>query len=151
MSNENNNGSASTDDAMVYDEFGKPTLPDFDTLRNIARNNPEGLERLRVALCQKVIEEAPEHSRARLEGLMFQINARRKLARTELEACEDISQMMNASLKRMQAMLKDLRTIQSESILLSTRGYLGDSGPRVGSDAAQVIPFRRRKRKQQRD
>ena len=42
---------------------------------------------------------------------MFQINARRKLASSELEACEDISQMMNASLKRMQAMLKDLSSL----------------------------------------
>lgn len=147
MSNENNKETRKKRDALVYDEFGKPTLPDFDTLRDIARNNPEGLERLRIALCQKVIDEAPKHSRPRLEGLMFQINARRKLAGSELEACEDISQMMNASLKRMQAMLKDLRTIQSESILLSTRSYLGDSGPEAGAAPAQVIPFKRRLRR----
>ncbi|MBT8138461.1 MAG: DUF3135 domain-containing protein [Gammaproteobacteria bacterium] len=145
MSNENNKETNSkSQDAMVYDELGKPTLPDFDTLRDIARNNPAGLERLRIALCQKVIEEAPEHSRARLEGLMFQINARRQLAKTDLEACEDLSQMMNASLKRMQAMLKDLRTIQSESILLSTRNYLGEHSPTEDAEVAAVIPFKRK-------
>ncbi len=100
---------------------GKPTLPDFDTLRDLARENPEELERLRLALCQKVIDEAPSHAKPRLEGLLFQINARRALAKSHQEAAQELSNMMNHSLKRMQEMLRDLRTIQSESILLSTR------------------------------
>ena len=54
MSNENNNGSnGRASEPTVLDELGKPTLPDFDTLRELARENPAGLERLRLALCQK--------------------------------------------------------------------------------------------------
>ncbi len=79
---------------------------------------------------------------------MFQINARRELAKTELQACEDISLMMNESLRRMQAMLKDLRTIQSESILLSTRGYLPGRDEATDADTgATIIPFTSKRRR----
>ena len=115
-----------------------PSLPDFDTLRDMAKNNPEELEALRVALCQKVIDEAPLHARPRLEGLMFHINARRTLAKSELEAARELSNMMNDSLARMQAMLKDLRAIQSESILLSARNHRKKQ--EIHKRAA-VIPF----------
>lgn len=121
-------------------DSSKPTLPDFDTLRDLARENPEELERLRVALCQKVIDEAPAHAKPRLEGLMFQINARREIARSNYEAAEELSGMMNHSLKRMQSMLKDLRTIQSESILLTTRHE--HKSARETNETAKILPFR---------
>ena len=142
MTNENNTGNQRLSDQVG----GKPTLPDFDTLRDLARNDPEGLERLRLALCSKVIDEAPPHAKARLEGLMFQINARRQLAKSEQQACEDISEMMNESLQRMQMMLKDLRTIQSESILLTTRKQFDvDFLDQTPESSAVIIPFSKRK------
>ena len=116
-----------------------PTLPDFDTLKDMARHRPDELEALRIALCNKVIDEAPDHAKHRLRGLMFQINARRQLAGSDLEACEDISSMMHDSLQRMQAMLKDLRSIQSESIMLSTRHHRETTAP---ESSATIIPFR---------
>lgn len=115
------------------------SLPDFDTLRDMAKNDPEALEDLRLKLCQKVIDNAPDHAKPRLRGLMFQIDTRRRLARTDLEACEDVSRMMHTSLKRMQAMLKDLRTMQSESILLSSE--LGTTSLKMPK--AKILPFRR--------
>ena len=63
----------------------KLTLPDFDTLRFMAKNDPEELESLRIALCNKVIDEAPDHAKPRLHGLMFQINSRRSLASSEMK------------------------------------------------------------------
>ena len=116
----------------------RPTLPDFDTLRDLARENPEELERLRLALCQKVIDEAPAHAKPRLEGLLFQINARREIARTHMEAAQELTSMMNHSLKRMQSMLKDLRTIQSESILLTTRHDKENEEP---VETAKILAF----------
>lgn len=140
MSRDNNPGQGTLDTREH-----PPTLPDFDTLRNLARNDPEGLERLRLALCERVINEAPEHAKPRLQGLMFQINSRRQLARSEMEATETLSEMMNDSLQRMQAMLKDLRTIQSESILLTTRcDSAGDLLARQEA-SAEILPFRKRK------
>ncbi len=118
----------------------KVTLPDFDSLRDMAKNNPEELERLRLALCNKVINKAPSHAKQRLRGLMFQINARRKLAKTNMDACVEISSMMNDSLKRMQAMLKDLRSMQAESIVLSTKQYKGSTN---AQPLADILPFKR--------
>lgn len=127
-------------------ERQKLTLPDFDTLRGMAKNDPEGLENLRIALCNKVIDEAPEHAKPRLQGLMFQINSRRSLAASELEACEELSSMMQESLQRMQSMLKDLRSMQSESILLSTRRFHENDSEntRHGQEktTADILPFR---------
>ena len=129
-----------TQNLLSHDaQQSKPTLPDFDTLRDMAKNNPKELEQLRIALCQKVIDEAPAHAKHRLEGLMFHINARRELTNNALEAAADISKMMNDSLARMQAMLKDLRTVQSESILLSARNH---NKKQTIHRKAIVLPFR---------
>ena len=125
-------------------ERQKLTLPDFDTLRFMAKNDPEELESLRLALCNKVIDEAPDHAKPRLHGLMFQINSRRSLAASELEACEELSSMMQESLQQMQSMLKDLRTMQSESILLSTRRFHANDSDSQGQvkQTADILPFR---------
>ena len=123
----------------------KLTLPDFDTLRFMAKNDPEELENLRLALCNKVIDEAPDHAKPRLHGLMFQINSRRSLASSEMEACEELSSMMQESLQHMQSMLKDLRTMQSESILLSTRRFHANDANTHGQEkqTADILPFRK--------
>lgn len=123
-------------------EKTKLSLPDFDTLRDLAKHDPEALENLRLALCNKVIDEAPPHAKARLNGLMFQINARRQLASSPLEACKDLSNMMHESLQRMQAMLKDLRSMQSESIMLSTRRHK-EAELQSPQTNAEVLPFKR--------
>ena len=139
MSRDNNSGQGSLDTREH-----PPTLPDFDTLRDLARNDPEGLERLRLALCERVINEAPEHAKPRLEGLMFQINSRRQLAQSDIEATETLSEMMNDSLQRMQAMLKDLRTVQSESILLTTRSDTQQMVSATREQTAAILPFRKK-------
>lgn len=140
MSRDNNSGQGS-----LSTKDHPPTLPDFDTLRDLARNDPEGLERLRLALCERVISEAPDHAKPRLQGLMFQINSRRQLARSEMEAAETLSEMMNDSLQRMQAMLKDLRTIQSESILLTTRSDASVQPNDKRQVTAAILPFRKKR------
>ena len=110
----------------------------------MAKNDPEELESLRIALCNKVIDEAPDHAKPRLHGLMFQINSRRSLAASEMEACEELSSMMQESLQHMQSMLKDLRTMQSESILLSTRRFHANDNDSQSSvkHTADILPFR---------
>ncbi|MGB1191593.1 MAG: DUF3135 domain-containing protein [Pseudomonadales bacterium] len=133
-----------TPDSANHSGPQKLSLPDFDTLRVMAKNDPVGLEDLRIALCKKVIDEAPDHAKPRLEGLMFQINSRRTLASSELDACHDISNMMQESLQRMQAMLKDLRSMQSESILLSTRRFheSENNNQQPEKTTALILPFR---------
>ena len=125
---------------------GKVQLPDFDTLRRMSRDDPAGLEHLRQTLCQQVIDGAPDRAQRRLSGLMFQIDARRSLAKDNLQACESISHMMNDSLTRMQLLLKDLRTMQSKCMALSETSLPGTPNAATcgaHKTSAKIIPFMR--------
>ena len=100
------------------------SLPDFETLRCLAEFEPQTLETLRIALCQKVIDDAPIHAKQRLAGLLFQLNSRQLLNRkNSILADSDNSSLTTAPLTLIQNMLKDLHAMQTESIYLSTRKY----------------------------
>ena len=74
-------------------------LPAFDVLVDMARNDPQKLENLRLRLTRSVIEgAATEQKRKRLEGLQFRVDLERKRARSPLAAAIKISEMMCHSL-----------------------------------------------------
>lgn len=74
-------------------------LPAFDVLVDMARNDPQKLENLRLRLTRSVIEgAATEQKRKRLEGLQFRVDLERKRARSPLAATIRISEMMCHSL-----------------------------------------------------
>ena len=77
----------------------KHKLPAFDVLVDMARNDPQRLETLRLKLTRSVIEgAATEQKRKRLEGLQFRVDVERKRARSPLAATIKISEMMCHSL-----------------------------------------------------
>ncbi|MDD5240792.1 MAG: DUF3135 domain-containing protein [Sulfuricella sp.] len=67
---------------------------DFNELADLARTDPDGFTRRRLALIQGAIANAPEKNHVRLERLQFRIDAKRRLARTPMKACLQISSMM---------------------------------------------------------
>ncbi len=79
----------------------KQEMPNFDTLLDLATNDPEQLEVIRNQLAQKTIDEAPESFRQRLMGLQFQIDSTCKLSKTPLAACIRLSEMMHNSLEEL--------------------------------------------------
>jgi hypothetical protein len=83
-------------------------LPDFDVLATMAQTDPAGLEALRQRLCEELIASAPPHMQRRLRGLQFQIDAQRRLAKTPLQACLKISEMMHDSFAELRAALNQL-------------------------------------------
>jgi len=83
------------------------TLPDFNTLKYMAEQDPQGLEKLRQEKIQALIENAPESCRQRLRGLQFQIDVRRRLANNPVQACLHISRMMHDSLHLLQEKLNE--------------------------------------------
>ncbi len=112
---------------MSYD------LPEFDKLREMAQNNPEQLEALRVQLCDRLIQDAPEQYRRKLRGLQFRIDMERRRAKSPMAACIAISGMMHDSFDK-------LRQTLNEAI--------GHSEPFTRKEpaaetAAQVLQFRR--------
>jgi len=77
----------------------KQKLPAFDVLVDMARNDPQRLEKLRRILTEHVIAGATtEQKRKRLEGLQFRVDLERERARSPLAATIRISEMMCHSL-----------------------------------------------------
>lgn len=95
----------------------KPTIrsntmsdfPSFDTLLKMAQERPDELEKFRLEQIDLLINQAPEHSRNRLKGLQFQIDAQRSLHKdSHMGACLKISQMMHESLAELRGWLNSV-------------------------------------------
>lgn len=76
-------------------------LPPFEKLAVLAAKNPELLEKLRKKAIENLIDSAPEHTRARLQGLQFQIDCHRRVHKNPLATCLTISRMMHDSLRQL--------------------------------------------------
>ena len=79
--------------------------PSFDQLKEIAERSPEELEQFRLNEVNALIASAPEEMQQRLKGLQFQIDCKRRLHKTPLASCISISQMMQESVGRLNAVL----------------------------------------------
>ncbi|HVL02402.1 MAG TPA: DUF3135 domain-containing protein [Dongiaceae bacterium] len=108
-------------------------LPEFDQLREMAQKDPEGLERLRMQLCDQLIQSAPEAYRRKLRGLQFRVDMERRRAKTPMAACIAISGMMHDSFDRLRQVLNEAASNASSS---------GHSQAEA-TTAAKVLPFRR--------
>lgn len=83
------------------------TLPDFDVLQEMAEQDPEGLERLRIELCDQLIQSAPAKYRRRLRGLQFRVDMERRRAGNPMAACIAISAMMHDSFDQLRQALNE--------------------------------------------
>lgn len=109
-------------------------LPSFDTLRDLAQNDPTELERLRIELCEQLIHEAPQQYRRRLRGLQFRIDMERRKAKSPMAACITISGMMHDSFDKLRMALNE-----------AAGSTTGTEQNVVNSDIseAKVLPFRK--------
>lgn len=110
------------------------TLPDFDKLRDMAQKDPEGLERLRIQLCDQLIQSAPEAYRRKLRGLQFRVDMERRRAKNPMAACIAISAMMHDSFDQLRQALNE-----AAGNATSTLGGIQPENPAE----AKVLPFRR--------
>ncbi|MHA7881557.1 MAG: DUF3135 domain-containing protein [Saccharospirillum sp.] len=70
-------------------------FPGFDTLLQLAQQDPEALEALRQSLMEDLINSAgTSDSKRRLEGLRFKIDMNRRKAKNPLQSCMKLSEMM---------------------------------------------------------
>ncbi len=110
-------------------------LPDFDTLKNLAVDDPEGFEALRRQHVEALINSAPAAMQQRLRGLQFQIDAQRQVSKSPMGSCIRMSRMMHESFGRLREALADF-TQNPEAL------------PELESvsvrEVATVIPFRSR-------
>jgi len=98
----------------------KGLLPDFDTLMQLAKDDPEALERLRQNSIAELLDSAPSHMRRRLEGLQFQIDAKRKIAKTPMQACITISRMMHESFEELRLALNSAVNTDDQAPVVAT-------------------------------
>ena len=82
-------------------------LPDFDTLKRMAEQQPEALEALRVKLTKELLASVPEHRRRRLEGTQFLIDMTRRRAKNPLQCCVKLSALMWDSFYDLRATLNE--------------------------------------------
>lgn len=105
-------------------------LPNFDTLLKLAKSDPEQLETIRKHLACSTINAAPKYLRPRLRGLQFRIDAARQLAKSPMDACVEISEMMYSSFEELRLALNAPLT---EPVL--------DKRP---ASTAEILPFQPR-------
>lgn len=106
------------------------TLPTFDVLADLARNNPSGLEALRNRLTDEVIRHArSDPARRRLQGLKFRIDMERQRAPDALVACIRLSAMMHTSLARLQGVLAEPDVYRQPAPTATLLGFPRSSAP----------------------
>jgi hypothetical protein len=77
-----------------------------DQLMQIAKDDPQLLEQIRIFSENKVIENAPLASQRKLKGLQFKLNAIRSKHNNPLGCCIAISKMMTDSIHMLNDVFK---------------------------------------------
>ena len=92
------------------------SLPEFDTLLDMARNDPAGLEELRLKLTADILADARNDAqRKRLEGLVFKVNMERRRSSSPMGATIRLSELMCQSLADLQLAIVAPDELQVES------------------------------------
>lgn len=83
----------------------------FETMMNMAKDDPEAFERLRQKMIDEVIDDAPESNKRRLIGLQWRVDQERRLAKDPMTACMKISNMMWESVTAEGGLLDNLNQV----------------------------------------
>ncbi len=110
-------------------------LPDFDTLKNLASEDPAAFEALRLQHIEALLASAPAPMQNRLRGLQFQIDANRQLSKSPLGSCIRISRMMHESFASLREALAGFTHNPDALPALNSETF--------AREAATVLPFRR--------
>lgn len=106
----------------------KNKFPSVDSLMELAKSDPEKLERIRKQEIERLIQSAPESAQRRLRGLQFQIDCKRELHPKGMGACMTITTMMFDSLQKLNEVLHGKEHTSADET-------------KVNSEQADVISF----------
>lgn len=113
-------------------------IPEFDQLKEMAQNNPEQLEALRLELIEETISLADESTQRKLRGVQFHIDMEIRRAKTPIAACVKISEMMHHSLNQLRSsLLNEAQETSSTVINSRVRDISVDDYP---IETASMIP-----------
>ncbi|MCG8426393.1 MAG: DUF3135 domain-containing protein [Chromatiales bacterium] len=105
---------------------------DFEQWSELAKNDMEAFEKMRLAAIESVIQSAPPHQQRRLRGLQWQIDQERRRASNPLAASIRLSNMMWEALVGPGGLLESLRGVVEPEMK-----------PAKERCSAAVLPFNR--------
>lgn len=82
-------------------------LPPFEELTRLAKEDPEELERLRQREVNKLIDQAPERLKKKLQGIQFKVDSQRRIAKNPMDSCIRISNLMKESFENLRVALNE--------------------------------------------
>lgn len=82
-------------------------LPDFDTMMELAKKDPEAFDRFKAEAVNATINEASESQQRRLRGLQWQVDMEVKKAKNPMEGCIRVSEMMHDKLWELRVALEN--------------------------------------------
>jgi hypothetical protein len=103
-------------------------FPDVDTLMEIAKNDPDALDRIKQQAVEDLITSAGPENQQRLRGLQWQVDMELKMAKNPMAGCIRISEMMHEKLWDLRAALQEQDHSELE--------------PMYQDMNAQILPFR---------
>jgi hypothetical protein len=109
-------------------------FPDVETLMEIAKKDPDALDRIKQEAVNALIESADESHQQRLRGLQWQVNMELNKSKTPMEGCIKISGMMHEKLWELRAALQSEEERELEAFYESDMGHMEQS--------AVILPFR---------
>lgn len=107
----------------------------FEQWLEIAQQDADTFESMRLAAIEEIIASAPEKNRERLRCLQWRIDQERRLSKSPMGACIRISRMMWETLVGEESLTSHLHSL-AESC--EPGGHTAKPRPHQ----AQVIPFR---------
>lgn len=105
-------------------------VPDYNELVEMAKNDPERLEKMRQQWIEELINSAPKHYQRRLRGLQFKIDMERRRSKSDLVACIRLSSMLHESFTE---------------LCHEIDGLYDDELYDVVPQEAELIPFKKKK------
>ena len=81
---------------------------DFEKWSSLASTDPEAFEQYRKQVINNFIQDLPEEKQQRMRCLQWRVDSIRRLAKTPLAACIEISNMMWDSIKGKNGLLEAL-------------------------------------------
>jgi spore coat polysaccharide biosynthesis protein SpsF (cytidylyltransferase family) len=117
-------------------------LPSFDRLVEMAKNDPEALERLRQEHVNALIDNSPETFKQRLRGIQFQLDAQRRTSQNPMESCIKASKMMHDSLANLRDYLKFHSVSEQKSPVANIVQRAEEEYSRSNIKSADILPFK---------
>ena len=106
---------------------------DFDHWKKLHETDPEQFEMTRRQCLDQLIADTSQRNKARMRGLIFQIDCIRERSKNPTKSCLDLLDMMWSSFYRLQQLVNDIGTSPQTSI---------NPSPKAPAESAKLLEFR---------